>query len=222
MNVRLMWPACLTALGLATALTVALAQDPASGAFSGAAGSSGNSVTTGTWCAAPGGATIIAAGDSYVTQSAAASNNGTQNRLDVRSAGPSDNRRALVRFPSLPAIPSYCTLTSATLRLYDGSATAGNQRTVRVYRADPATPWTESTVTWANAPDGSGSYAESATPTGAGWQQWTVTTQVGDLYAGVDNGFLIRDAVEGASPGVEHIYRSRETTEKPQLVLAWE
>lgn len=158
-------------------------------------------------------ATVTAAADSWVGQNAPSSNYGADAALKVRSKS-SANARTLAKF-SLPAVPTGCTVTSAKLRLYAGTAATG--RTLRAYAA--AAPWSENAVTWNNRPSTTGTAA--TTSSAAGWVQWSVTTQVNGMYSGTNNGFLIRDTYESGS-GPEQRFRSREsTTNLPELIVTF-
>ena len=110
-------------------------------------------------------------------------------------------------------------LLTATLRLFAVSAAGG--RTLHALRITGS--WTENGVTWASQPPTTGPAA--ATPSGIGWRQWPVLSQVLAMYAGANRGFLIRDASEGNGGGREQTFRSREAAaaadERPQLVLGF-
>ena len=210
----------LAAACLAVALTVTLSRSPASGAFAAQTGSAANAVgSAADFCTSPGAVTLTAAGDTWINQQASGSTYGSDTTLHVQS-GSSNNFRTLLRF-SLPARPTGCHLTGATLRLYNRSPAPG--RTIDVYRADPAAPqWSESTVTYATRPAGVGTPVGSITAATAGWQTWAVTAQVEAQYAGTDNGFLVRDAAEGAATSAGQVYEAREhATNGPRLVLTW-
>jgi hypothetical protein len=87
-----------------------------------------------------------------------------------------------------------------------------------------AAAWTETGVTWANQPATSGTGASSASLASAGWQTWTVLTQVKAMYSGPSNGFLVKDSGGGVLPP-HQTYQSREGTpagQGPQLVLNFE
>jgi hypothetical protein len=156
--------------------------------------------------------TVTPAADAWVDQGSTSNNLGSDSILKVQSKGPSINFRALVRF-SLPAVPAGCALESATLRLYTASATTG--RTLQALRV--AGNWSESGVTWANQPSTTG--AAATTASGAGYREWNVDSQVQEMYAGVNNGFVVRDAIENGG-GAEQQFHSREKGQSPpQLVL---
>jgi hypothetical protein len=155
--------------------------------------------------------TAIAAADAWIDENSPTNNKGSDSILKVQSKGPSDNFRAVVRF-ALPAIPTGCTVQSATLRLYAASSRPG--RTLHALRL--ASAWTENQVSWVSQLLTTGTPA--ATTSGLGYREWNVTTQVQAMYEGPNHGFLIRDAVEGQD--AEQQFHSREKGETPpQLVV---
>ena len=155
--------------------------------------------------------TAAATADAWIDENSPSNNKGTDSILKVQSKGPRDNFRALVRF-ALPAIPQGCAIESATLRLFAGSSKTG--RTLHALRA--AGPWTENQVNWGNQPATIG--AAAATASGQGYREWSVTPLVQEMYAGANNGFLIRDSVEGQDS--EQQLHSREKGQSPpQLVI---
>lgn len=192
-------------------------------AFSGAAFTAtsqnpGNAFTAASSFCTPGSQTVTATRDSYVDQTvlSANSNFGTGGSLLVRSVL-LGNRRALVGF-NLPTIPAHCSVTGSTLRLFATAAASG--RTIEAARA--AAPWGETTVTWNNQPATTGSAATSSA--GTGWRSWAVTAQVQAMYAGANDGFVVRDASESAVVGAQQTYQSREATpdaQDPQLIVDW-
>jgi hypothetical protein len=178
-------------------------QTPATHSWTITQGCSGSTVTLG------------AAADSWVLQSSATQNYGTDSGLKVDTKSGS-NARALYRF-NLPAIPAGCQVTSAKLRLYATSYKTG--RTLQASRL--AAPWTETGVNWSNQPATTGTAATVAS--GSGYREWTVTQQVQAMYApGANHGFLIRDATENGS-GLDQVFHSREkgTDNPPRLVLTF-
>jgi hypothetical protein len=162
-------------------------------------------------------ATAGADRDSWVLQSSSSSNFGTDSVLKVNSKSGSGNSRTLVRF-GLPSKPGGCQVTSAKLRLYAGSYKEG--RTLNALALNGS--WTETGVTWANQPATTGSAASAPSRTSAGYVEWTVTSHVQAMYTGTNNGFLIRDATEGAG-GMEQSFHSREKApdNPPQLVVTF-
>ena len=166
-------------------------------------------------CASPSTVTASSSADSWIDQGSPTNNFATDAILKVRSQSGNANNRALVRF-TLPAIPSGCSVTAATLRLYSPSAVAG--RTIQALRINAA--WVENTVTWTNQPATTGAAATVAS--GTGYRQWTVTSHVQSMYSVANNGFLIRDATENGG-GAEQQLHSREKApdNPPQLVVTF-
>jgi hypothetical protein len=170
---------------------------------------------TGGGCSQPGTRTLITSGDSWIDQGAPSANNGADSKLKVNSKSPNLNVRALLQF-NLPGLPADCTLTSATLRLMNVSPIAG--RTIEVYANDAA--WTQTGVTWSNQPTHSGTPATAAV-SGAGWMQWTVTSQVQGMYSGSNHGFKVKDASENG-PGAEQQFESGEAGASwPELIVTF-
>ncbi|PZF81772.1 right-handed parallel beta-helix repeat-containing protein [Jiangella anatolica] len=165
-------------------------------------------------CGAP--ITVPANADAWFEQASPSTNKGEDSVLKVLSKSSNQNVRAAVRF-ALPAPPSGCEVTGATLRVYSDSAVSG--RTLQAQRA--AAAWTETGITWASQPSVVG--AAASAPSGTGWRTWTVTEQVLAMYApGANHGFVLRDATEGASAGPEQSFHSREKGENtPQLVVTF-
>ncbi|HEV3375764.1 MAG TPA: Ig-like domain-containing protein [Thermoleophilaceae bacterium] len=154
--------------------------------------------------------------DSWVSQSSAASNFGSDSALKVKSQSGA-NSRALIRFP-LPLLPAACTsIASATLRVEAASAKEG--RTLEALQAAGA--WSESGVTWANQPGVTGPAATVASALGQ--LEWDVTDHLLGMYTSGNRGFVIRDASENGA-GDEQTLNSRHklTDGPPQLVLAFD
>ncbi len=159
--------------------------------------------------------TLPASADAWIDQNSASTNKGTDSILKVLSKGPADNARALVAFTLPAAIPSGCTIESATLRLYAASSATG--RTIHVLPL--ASTWTEAAVTWVNQPATAGSPAEAVSR--LGYLDWDVTLLVRALReSGSAVGFILRDAQEGAD--AEQQFHGREKGDAPpQLVIAF-
>jgi hypothetical protein len=139
--------------------------------------------------------------------------------VQVVSGSPAANGRVYVRF-TLPVIPARCTLSGATLKLYTDAPDGG--RTIGAYRADPAAPlWTEAALNWNNRPSAVGTAATAATVNTNGYVTWTVTVHVQTLYAGVNNGFVLRDELEGSGTTFRQQYHSRDATYPAQLIVSW-
>ncbi|MGZ8804903.1 MAG: DNRLRE domain-containing protein, partial [Microbacterium sp.] len=141
-------------------------------------------------------------------------NKGTDSSLKIRSKS-GEALRALVAF-DLPTVPVGCKVGTAALRVDAASAVEG--RTLQALAL--AAPWIENQVSWSTQPATTGGGA--TTVSGTGWREWVVTAQVSGMYAaGVEHGFLIRDANE--TQDAEQSFRSREdgVASSPQLVLTF-
>jgi hypothetical protein len=181
----------------------------------------GNTLTAATSFCNGGSQAITARKDAYVDQASADSNFGTGNSLHVQSSalqpsvlGP---RRTVIEF-DLASIPTFCSVTAATLRLYATSAVGG--RTIQALQASAS--WTETGVTWNNQPATTGAVASGSS--GPGLRTWDVTSQVQSMYSGANNGFLLRDSDEGSVTTHLQQYQSREGTpdsQDPELVVTF-
>jgi large repetitive protein len=185
-------------------------------AFSGSTSSPGNTFAAAAsfgGCSSAGTVTASANIDSWVDQNSPGSNFGGDQILKLHKQ---TNRaaRALVRF-ALPAVPSGCSVTAATLRLF--AASSNGSETVQALRITGN--WTQNGVTWTNQPATTGT---AATTTGvSGWNQWAVTAHVQAMYAGTNNGFKIRYQNE-ASPTREMQLHARDKgSEHPQLLITF-
>ena len=187
-----------------------------------AAGNLDTSAASWPWTIQPGGTpvncgpaqTVSSVADSWIDSSSPSSNKGSDSILKVMSKS-GGNLRALVRF-DLPSMPAGCQLDTAQLRLYSSSASS-SERTLEALRLNGA--WTESAVTWSNAPATTGSAV--TTTSGSGYRAWGVVTLVQAMYSsGQNHGFLIKDAVENQD--AEQQLHAREKNENvPQLVLTF-
>jgi hypothetical protein len=167
-------------------------------------------------CSSPQTVTASVSRDSYVLQSAGSSNFGTSSDLFVQSKSGSSNRRTLLAF-TLPSAPAGCSLTAATLRLWQTAGVSG--RTIDVYRA--AASWTEGGVTWNNHPAVAGTAVGAASSSSSGWRTWNVLVHTEALYSGTNTGFVVRDRTENDPNSPEQKYSSREGVSDPQLVLTF-
>jgi hypothetical protein len=158
--------------------------------------------------------TVGAAADSWILQDSASQNYGTDSGLKVDTKSGA-NARAVYRF-NLPAIPAGCQVTSAKLRLYATSYKTG--RTLQALRLGAT--WTENLINWNNQPVTVGTAATTAS--GSGYREWDVLAHVQEMYAGANNGWLIRDAVENGS-GLDQVFHSREkgSDNPPRLVITF-
>ena len=93
---------------------------------------------TGGGCGVGGSTTVNANIDSWVNQGSPTSNLGGDSVLKVTGKSGNSNTRAVVQF-NLPAVPSGCSATGATLRLYNKSPVG--PRTIEVRQA--SSTWTE-------------------------------------------------------------------------------
>ena len=159
--------------------------------------------------------TVVAAADAWINEQQGTTNYGTGAVLNVTSRN-GRTARTLLQF-TLPAAPTGCTLSSATLRVYNATPAAG--RTIAAYRA--ATAWTEAGVTWDTAPATAGTAVNVTSVAAAGYLQWTVTTHVQSLYSGSNFGFILRDSNEVGTTVFTQAFDSRTATNKPELVLQW-
>jgi hypothetical protein len=206
-------------LCLAAASTVALAQHSSTAAFTGQTADTGNTVTSAaSFCAAPGGTTMSVSNDTYVDEDDPTTARGGSTTLRV-AAGAGDRAHSYLRFTPLPTLQAHCTLTGATLRLHATSSQGPG--TILVHRA--STTWS-GTNTWNTVPRptpaGTGIGAAAGA---AGWHEWSVTTLTRELYAGTNNGFLVKYSVE-ADPARVTLYESLDSptvANRPQLVLTW-
>jgi hypothetical protein len=157
-----------------------------------------------------------AVADAWIEENTPRNNKGDDTTLKVKSQGPRDNFRTLVRFDLPAGEPDGCRLVAATLQLNSTSWTA--DRVLEVRRL--AGPWTEMGVTWADQPAAVGE--PSYTMSGSGYRAWNVTSATAEmLVTGVNDGFMIRDAVEDGG-GSEQSFGSRELESPPQLLLVFE
>ena len=157
--------------------------------------------------------------DTYSDQSSPNQNYSIVSDLFVLSKNGAQNRRSFMHF-TLPAAPSGCTLTSATLRLWNPSGVAG--RTIEVYRA--ASTWTEAGLTWSNQPATTGTAVGQPSSGTAGWRTWGVLAHVQAMYSsGVNHGFVLRDQTESALTSPEQKYQARDgSPNDPELILTFE
>jgi hypothetical protein len=158
-------------------------------------------------------ATAAAAEDTWIEESSPDANHGEDSVLKVQSKAPSDDFRALVRFALPGDAPAGCVVESATLRLFAGSFAA--DRTLEALQLGSG--WAEHEVTWSNQPDATGPPA--LTSSALGYLEWNVTDQVRAIYAGVNHGFLIRDASEGELGAEQQLYSREKGENPPELVI---
>jgi len=165
-------------------------------------------------CSLPGPQTLSASADSWVDENSPTTNNGTASTFRVTSRNAARNTRALVQY-ALPTVPSGCNLTDAKLRLNNRTPASG--RTLEVLRNSAS--WTETGVNWNNQPATTGTAATATTPSSPSFMEWDVTSQVQSMYAGTNDGFLVRDQTENGA-NLAQVFDSREaSSNRPELVL---
>jgi len=217
----------LAALGLAAALTTALAQSTTSAAFTATTGDPGNQVNSAaTFCASPGTTILSPTADAAVYEVNANTKYGTTTGMGV-GAGTATGMRAFTfiafALASQQPMPARCQVTSAKLNLFASTPTTG--ATLEAYRATAA--WDQTTITWntgrpglTGTPTTTTSLATSTT----GWQQWDVTLLTRELYAGPDYGFALRDSQDVAGSARYQTWDSMESgnaSHRPTLELTW-
>jgi large repetitive protein len=204
-------------LAPAAALTaVAMVAGTTFSAFSGSTSSAGNTFVAAAsfgGCTSPGIVTAQANADAWVDQNSPGSNFGGDQILKLHKQS-GRAARALVRF-ALPAVPSGCSVTAASLRLF--AASSNGSETVRAVRIGGS--WTENGVRWTNQPAPAG--AAAATTGVAGWNQWGVTAQVQAMYAGANNGFLVRYQNEGSPAREMQLHARDKGSEHPELRITF-
>src|SRR5918992_1109714 len=146
--------------------------------------------------------------DSWVDLNSTLANKGSDAVLDV-----SGDARALVRFELPPSVPEGCVIESARLRLYADSGAEGFK--VEAVRA--AAPWSETAVNWENQPGPTGSAITAWSIDGH--MTWNVTAHVREMIGGVNNGWLVRDALDGTDLAGGHGFYAREKGEFPPQVV---
>jgi hypothetical protein len=204
----------------AVGLTVVLAERSVHAAFTGSSGSTGNVASTAaTFCTTPDSATVTADADSFIDMANAGAVSGGAASFLVVTPQSGAVRRILVRFP-MPTIPSLCTLTTATLRIFAESQTAG--RTLGAYRANPAVPqWTEAGLSWSTQPTMVSSAVTAVMPSTDQYVEWPVTALVRDIYSAGNNGFVVRDQDETGGGAWQQFNSRSVASNKPQLYVAW-
>lgn len=156
--------------------------------------------------------TLTPSQDTYVNQQASTTTYAGSATLNINVRN-GRRARALIQF----ALPNAggCTLQAATLRLQNGAATPG--RTISVYRA--AAPWSDAVVTFGTVPGETGTAVNITAAPGS--MEWTVTAHVQAMYAGANDGFLVRDSTEGGTTEFTQAFSSMEAANKPELILEW-
>lgn len=156
--------------------------------------------------------------DAEIRENAPDTNYGSATTMQVLSRSTNRDRRILVQF-NLSSIPPGAIINSATLELY---ATAGG--TNRIYDLHRLLgSWTESTVTWNNAPSITGT-PDSSISTGTtinAWKVWDVTSIVQGWHNGTysNYGVLIKDRnEEGSNVGWTFATKEYATTNQRPIL----
>lgn len=212
----------LAALCLAATSTVALAEHSSTAAFTAQTADTDNTVTSApSFCAVPSGTTQSVVNDTFVDEADAATAQGGSTTLRVAAGSSSARAHTYLRFPPLnPPLQPHCTITSATLRLYATSSQGPGP--IMVFRA--STTWTSADNTWDTVPRptpvGTGVGGAAGAP---GLHTWDVTELTKEVYAGTNDGYLVKYAAE-TDPARATIYESLDSltvANRPQLVLTW-
>ncbi len=146
--------------------------------------------------------TLLSVADSKVRSDSPTTNYGTETTLRVRASGP--EWRTYVKF-EVSGIAG--TVAEATLRLYVTDASDDGGRVFAVGNA-----WTESGLTWNNAPVIAGSPLDIGGPVTSGaWVEFDVTSRV--TGNGVSSFALTSLSTNSA------LFSSREGTQPPELVI---
>jgi hypothetical protein len=201
-----------------TALALAAIGAASGRTFSAFSGSTSNAANTFAAAASFGGctaSTVTAPAniDSWIDQSSSGSNFGSDQILKVKREG-GKAMRALVRF-NLPPVPQGCSVTGATLRLYQASGPSN--RTLEARRLSAS--WAENTVRWTNQPTPTGTAA--TTSTGSGWRQWNVTSHVQAMYSGSNHGWLIKFDAEGNPVAEVQLHARNKGSQHPELQISF-
>jgi len=206
----------------AVLLTVVLAQSATSASFTARTDDSANRVTTkSTFCPS--------AGSGYSTTGEDTSTNGTgtnvntvyepSTSLAVGTSSGGDGY-GFIRFDLPTTKPARCAVTSATLRLY---ATTSQAATMSVHLA--ASAWTAVGLKWTNQPTylDTPVFSMSVPGTANAPQTFTVTDHVAAMYAGPNNGFVVKDLLNAATGGPTRyqIYSSFTGPNPPRLDVTW-
>jgi hypothetical protein len=224
MRWHLRWSWTLRALTVAAAGAVIAAAtwayEPVNSAFSGTSSNPGNTWTGAPAACTPGGQTLLGASDTYVREGFPTLNKATVGTMFVTSSS-GQNDRALLKF-SLPAVPSGCSLTTATLSLRVTSGVAGRTLEARNISAT----WTDTVVTWNTQPGTTATAAATAASntTNGAWVSWNVLTLTQAQYSGNNYGYQIRDQTESSAAGTQSFKSSEDlggSANYPKLVLAW-
>lgn len=169
--------------------------------------------------------TLTASADAGLDRATQNSNYGSLGFLSVRAQNGNNMRRSILRFDIANCgIPATAAVRSAVLQMTVFSG-PGTSRTYGIHRVNGT--WAEGTVTYNNQPAFTAAATSSVTTgTAPATLSWSVLTDVSAFARGTaaNNGWLIRDSNEGANPGIETIFPSREAASaanRPTLVIGY-
>ena len=155
---------------------------------------------------------VTSTADSEVKEDRPTQNAGTAAAMRVKTHNVKD-ARAFVQF-NLSSIPPSSTVTSATLTLCPTTAVPSSTRTYDLHRVTSS--WAETTVTWGTQPTVSATATDTATtpPSTATCMTWTVSSDVQAIVDGTatNNGWRVKDQVEGSATKLETKFGTREHT----------
>ncbi|HCB35781.1 MAG: hypothetical protein A2W52_01455 [Candidatus Taylorbacteria bacterium RIFCSPHIGHO2_02_49_25] len=155
--------------------------------------------------------------DSFVEEDVAAGNNGTDNKLQIKSRDSSGNNRTFIRFDF--HFPGGTIVNSSLLKLFMNNAPSSS----RTYEARKVNgTWTETGITWNNQPATS-TTVTATTTTGTDDDtplSWNVKTDVVDFVSGAsaNNGWALNDSSEnsGNEEKAEFISRDKSGADEPK------
>jgi hypothetical protein len=188
-------------------------------------GTAGADFTTGYWDCTAGSAVLSTANgstvqDTYVDQKNPNASYATADPLVVSSTpgASAKEKRMLLQFSPLPAIPPACTFKTATLTVWTSVAAAG--LTYDIYNL--AAAWTD-TVTWNTPPPGTtGAPVTVATSGATGSTTWIVSALVSAQYAGnFNHGFVVLDPVLGTNNSTSYTSNEGAAAQRPTLTITW-
>lgn len=168
-------------------------------------------------------ATINPIADAMVAKVGPDTNLGSQDVLRVSNAtgsGSFGECHAYLMF-DLSSVPSSATIDSATLSLYASSSTTMATETIEVHYVSDNS-WTETTITWNNAP------AYAATPTASvevttasQTYSWTITDDVKTALGSADKKLSLALVTPTTTVSGDVLFQSKENTNMPALDITY-
>lgn len=160
--------------------------------------------------------TVQSAADSYIRGGSFANDNyGSETDLRVKaSANAEFTRKSNIKF-TLPS--NISSATSAKLRLYVFERESSANVVINVFGVD-SDSWTESGITWNNAPSRGSSALDTKTASAIGYIEFDVTSFVNTQLSGDKTASF---AIEGNATQDRQakIYSKESSTNKPELVI---